>query len=201
MIELAIYENGVPVGTLQAQREGLFWVFSCKIRQTTEQIRRIYVVSGWRTEYLGIPYPCGEEAMLTAHVPAKHLPDELTGAVATTDPRGQWLPWCGETDGVPVFQGYFRTAEDGIELALLPEEAQMLPEWLPLMQPISVMGRERLMIKLDKNGMLPPRNTENGGNTYDTETFVDSIDSDLPVDAAADDGDGLDRGQTDRADL
>lgn len=45
-------------------------------------------------------------------------------------PRGAWLPWCGEADGVPIRNGLLKQLEDGYALALLPEEAQQLPQWL-----------------------------------------------------------------------
>ena len=124
MMELSVWEQGEQIGTVTAQQEGLFYIFICKISKHAEQLRRIYVISKWRVEYLGIPYPRREGAELQACIPVSHFPDGLTAAAAAAMPRGAWLPWCGEADGVPIRNGLLKQLEDGYALALLPEEAQ-----------------------------------------------------------------------------
>ena len=99
MMELSVWEQGEQIGTVTAQQEGLFYIFICKISKHAEQLRRIYVISKWRVEYLGIPYPRREGAELQACIPVSHFPDGLTAAAAAAMPRGAWLPWCGEADG------------------------------------------------------------------------------------------------------
>ena len=105
MMELSVWEQGEQIGTVTAQQDGLFYIFICKISQHAEQLRRIYVISKWRVEYLGIPYPRREGAELQACIPVSHFPDGLTAAAAAAMPRGAWLPWCGEADGVPIRNG------------------------------------------------------------------------------------------------
>ena len=95
MMELSVWEQGEQIGTVTAQQEGLFYIFICKISKHAEQLRRIYVISKWRVEYLGIPYPRREGAELQACIPVSHFPDGLTAAAAAAMPRGAWLPWCG----------------------------------------------------------------------------------------------------------
>lgn len=128
MMELSVWEQGEQIGTVTAQQDGLFYIFICKISKHAEQLRRIYVISKWRVEYLGIPYPRREGAELQACIPVSHFPDGLTAAAAAAMPRGAWLPWCGEADGVPIRSGLLKQLEDGYALALLPEEAQQLPQ-------------------------------------------------------------------------
>ena len=95
-MELSVWEQGEQIGTVTAQQDGLFYIFICKISKHAEQLRRIYVISKWRVEYLGIPYPRREGAELQACIPVSHFPDGLTAAAAAAMPRGAWLPWCGE---------------------------------------------------------------------------------------------------------
>ena len=78
MMELSVWEQGEQIGTVTAQQDGLFYIFICKISQHAEQLRRIYVISKWRVEYLGIPYPRREGAELQACIPVSHFPDGLT---------------------------------------------------------------------------------------------------------------------------
>lgn len=92
MMELSVWEQGEQIGTVTVQQEGLFYIFICKISQHAEQLRRIYVISKWRVEYLGIPYPRREGAELQACIPVSHFPDGLTAAAAAAMPRGAWLP-------------------------------------------------------------------------------------------------------------
>lgn len=120
MMELSVWEQGEQIGTVTAQQDGLFYIFICKISKHAEQLRRIYVISKWRVEYLGIPYPRREGAELQACIPVSHFPDGLTAAAAAAMPRGAWLPWCGEADGVPIRNGLLKQLEDGYALACCP---------------------------------------------------------------------------------
>lgn len=183
MKELTVYEHGKEIGTLTVEQKGLYYYFLCKISQTTEQVRRVSVISKWRVEYLGIPYPDGSEALLETKIPVKHFPDGITGAVATQQPRGMWLPWCGEADGVPVLEGYICRNANGIDLALPPEEAQKFPAWLPQMDKQQVQGSEMAVFHLNAEGELPPIETETGGiidETDDAALFGTSDDIELP---------------------
>ena len=175
MMELSVWEQGEQIGTVTAQQDGLFYIFICKISQHAEQLRRIYVISKWRVEYLGIPYPRREGAELQA----------------AAMPRGAWLPWCGEADGVPIRNGLLKQLEDGYALALLPEEAQQLPQWLPQAAEQALMGRARLVFRLDAAGCMPSiEMTENGGSTDEAQNFSDPSAGSVPSDAAPGDGDG-----------
>lgn len=79
MMELSVWEQGEQIGTVTVQQEGLFYIFICKISQHAEQLRRIYVISKWRVEYLGIPYPRREGAELQACIPVSHFPGRADG--------------------------------------------------------------------------------------------------------------------------
>lgn len=106
-------------------------------------------------------------------------------------PRGAWLPWCGEADGVPIRNGLLKQLEDGYALALLPEEAQQLPQWLPQAAEQELMGRARLVFRLDAAGCMPSiEMTENGGSTDEAQNFSDPSAGGVPYDAAPSDGDG-----------
>ena len=191
MMELSVWEQGEQIGTVTAQQEGLFYIFICKISKHAEQLRRIYVISKWRVEYLGIPYPRREGAELQACIPVSHFPDGLTAAAAAAMPRGAWLPWCGEAGGVPIRNGLLKQLEDGYALALLPEEAQQLPQWLPQAAEQELMGRARLVFRLDAAGCMPSiETTENGGSTDEAQNFSDPSAGGVPSDAAPGDGDG-----------
>lgn len=191
MMELSVWEQGEQIGTVTAQQDGLFYIFICKISQHAEQLRRIYVISKWRVEYLGIPYPRREGAELQACIPVSHFPDGLTAAAAAAMPRGAWLPWCGEAGGVPIRNGLLKQLEDGYALALLPEEAQQLPQWLPQAAEQELMGRARLVFRLDAAGCMPSiEMTENGGSTDEAQNFSDPSAGGVPSDAAPGDGDG-----------
>ena len=209
MTELSVWEQGEQIGTVTAQQEGLFYVFTCKISQHAEQLRRIYVISKWRVEYLGIPYPRREGAELQACIPVSHFPDGLTAAAAAAMPRGAWLPWCGEAGGVPIRSGLLKQLDGGYALALLPEEAQQLPQWLPQAAEQELMGRSYLVFRLDAAGCMPSiEMTENGGSTDEAQNFSDSSAGSVPSDAAPGDGDGrsgdgdpLEGRQADRPDI
>lgn len=196
-MELTVFEGEKQVGTLWIEPDGLFYGISCKITDCREQIRRIFVGYGWKAEYLGIP---DAEGNLTTRIPKKHLPDGITYAVATTMPRGQWLPWRGVADGVPIAEAFIKQSEDGIDLVLPPQEAAKLPAWAEKMQTETVFGRELMKLSLLPDGSLPEITTERGANT-DEEIIGNGTADRMPDDDASRISLGDEERQTDRADL
>lgn len=199
-MERTIYECGEAVGQLTAEHVGLFWQFHCKLFKKSEQIRRIYVLSLWRVEYLGIADANG---VLSGRIAASHFPDGVTGAVASRYRRGEWLPWRGEVGGVSVDEGYLRTGTDGMTLALPPEQALRFPAWFAQMETADVHERQMHLLPLDEAGNALPKETENGGIT--NEIAMETSDRGLPApDDAVDPSADADIGggeQADRPDL
>ncbi len=196
-MELTIYENAAPIGTLTGRREGLYWNFSCKLEKKTERPLRVYVLSMFTAEYLGIP---DAEGQLTARIPARHFPAEPSGAIASPYPRGEWKPWRGELDGVAVDFCLLRQTEDGFTAALPPEEALKLPQWLEHMTQLTLFDQQWASVAMDRDGHLPPTETDNGGTEDETNSGNFTLGG-LPADAAAGDGFGGDGWEADRADL
>lgn len=198
-MERTIYEEGTPIGTLQAQEDGLFWKFDVKIENRPEQIRRVFVISGWSSQYLGIPDAAG---VLTARLARRHLPEGVSGAVATVWPRCPWLPWRGEVDGVFVDACWLRPREGGMDLAMLPQTAIQFPAWAPWLRTEPLFDTQMAVFELDQNGRLPLIEKE-GGTT--NETF-ETMDGDAPEPllsaepAADDDAGGGDPEEADRTD-
>ncbi|MDR0890313.1 MAG: hypothetical protein LBM28_06695 [Oscillospiraceae bacterium] len=147
MEQFAIFQQGNSIGTLSVEREGLFYHFGCDI--SSRQVLRIFVVSGWKSHYLGIPYPQEKGAHLDARIACSHFPDGISGAVASIYPKGQWQPWCGELDGVAIADALI--SEERV-LALSPDEALKLPGWLAYMQEETVYEQPRMLLPLDADG-------------------------------------------------
>ncbi|MBQ6430522.1 MAG: hypothetical protein IJJ99_01405 [Oscillospiraceae bacterium] len=196
-MELTVFEGEQPVGTVWVTQEGLFYDVSCELTQNRERIRRVYVGQEWRSEYLGIPDASGK---LRTRLPKSRLPDGIGFAVAARIPRGRWLPWRGEVDGVPIAEGYIRPSEDGIDLLLPPQEAVKLPAWTEYMRMETVFGREMMQIMLLPDGSLPDRNTDRGEQT-DEETTCDDPTGCESADDAPGDGVGGEGREADCADL
>ncbi len=196
-MELTVFEGEQPVGTLQITPDGLFYDIACELTKSRERIRRVFVGQKWKSEYLGIPDAAGK---LRTRLPKNRLPDGIGFAVAASIPRGQWLPWRGEADGVPIAEGYIRPSQDGIDLLLPPQEAVKLPAWAQYMHTETMFGRELLLLTLLPDGTLPEIKTERGEQT-DEENSCDSVDDSLPADDAPDDGVGGEGREADRADL
>lgn len=188
-MECTVYERGDPIGRMTAEREGLFWRFHCNVPQKGELVRRIYVLSLWRAEYLGIPAADGS---LTGRIAAKHLPSGVTGAVASGIGRGQWLPWRGEVEGVAVEDGCLLREDGGMLLALPPEQAARFPIWLGQMEARTVLDREMLLLPMDVEGRVIWKEKE---GATDEETMQahdrDVIADDPAFEPAADHGLGF----------
>ena len=145
MTELEVFAQGKKIGTAEVEREGLFLEFSANLRPEGDALLRLYAVAGWHSEYLGIPCPSGGELRLSARLPASHFPGEPTAIVANPRPRSEWLPWCGELDGIPVRDCRVRRERDGEAVRLLrlnadgslpfSEEEEEKPEDIPEIEP------------------------------------------------------------------
>lgn len=194
---MEIFEENEAVGTLSVEREGLFWKIFCQIEKNREQLRRIFVLSQYEIQYLGIP---GRDGRLTAHIAVKHLPAGIDGAVAARKPRGEWMPWRGELDGVPVARCWLRKTDGVPEIALPEDEAYKFPAWADVMRTESVYDEPMSVVSLAVLDGLPQTETNDGG-TYDETMDRDDFDDMQPFDDPADDGFGEEGRQADRTDL
>ncbi len=164
-MDCVIYENGSAAGTLYIVSEGLYWHIRCKMKPAS-QLRRLYAVAGLRSVYLGIPDASGE---MRIRIAKKNLP-EVQLALAASTPRGEWLPWRGEVDGVEVELCYCRQEPDGICLALPESELIKFPAWTGKWNCERVYDKEMALLYLDENGHLPQKENEHGG-TEENETM------------------------------
>lgn len=154
MSELEVFAQGERVGVLELTRDGLFYEFSGTVR-AADGIVRLYAVAGWDAEYLGIPEPQADGLFLRVRLPVSHFSAEPTCAVADRRPRGAWLPWRGEPDGVQVNDCSIRRSPDGLTLALPLHEAERFPLWLPHMQQTELDGERVWLLHLNADGTPP----------------------------------------------
>ena len=75
--------------------------------------------------------------------------------VAEPRPRSEWLPWCGELDGIPVRDCRIRREQDAIVLALAEPEAEQFPGWLAHMEETELGGEAVRLLRLNADGSLP----------------------------------------------
>lgn len=186
---MEIYEEGRMIGTFCSETEGLFLKVTCSL-QADEKIHRVYLAHRTGSFYVGIPDRAGR---LTVRIPLKHVPEKFC-CVSSAETKGEWSPWRGELDGVPVEAAFIR---DG-GLALPREEAMNFPAWD--MKTIHLADREMSLVPLDGEGN--PILTElTKGEIKNEAVYLGNFDSDLPSDLPADGGGSGDGGKTDCADL
>lgn len=187
-MDCVIYENGSAAGTFTVTSEGLYWRIRCKLKPMS-RLRRVYAVTGLQSVYLGIPDARGE---LSVRMAKKHLPD-MESALAVTTPKGEWLPWRGEVDGVEVELCYRKQEDDGICLALPETELIQFPAWAGQWNYEKVYDQKMALLRLDQNGHLPQIDRENGGTEKDETMDCGYIDplllAELPADYSYGGGD------------
>lgn len=66
----------VAVGTVETNREGLYYQFACRCIPPDKQVYRICVSDGIIQQNLGICVPVGEHFVLNTRIPAKLLQGE-----------------------------------------------------------------------------------------------------------------------------
>ena len=101
-----ITHEGVPIGTAQMEKLGLYYVFSCRCRLPEEGLYRIHAISGDAREDLGICIPMDGAFGMDKKIPAKRLGDgRLTFELAPKDwkpreivPESEPVPQMEETE-------------------------------------------------------------------------------------------------------
>lgn len=185
-MELSIFHAEETIGSAQIVREGLFWCVSAKILQKKRELFRLYAVYQWKVEYLGVFDAAGA---LNRRIAVSHLPQGITFLLATTCPRGQWLPWRGELDGIAVADAFLLAQGGGLRLALGAGEMLKFPLWLAQMKNETVYDRQMAVLTLGAEGALPLIERESRG-TEDETMDPDAPDCELSAFTPADDGSG-----------
>lgn len=162
-----IYEYGEIIGTLSAQREGLFFRLRCRVDASPKKLRRVYAMSGFAAIYLGIPDALG---LLDTRVACVHFPCGITGAAALNHPRGQWAPWCGELAGVFCGDALLRAEGAGSTLAIPAQAEPQFPAWAGQMEHLTLFAREMALIPIDTDGTILLKETE--GEEYEETNAV-----------------------------
>lgn len=184
MMELSVWEQGEQIGTVTAQKEGLFYIFICKISKHAEQLRRIYVISKWRVEYLGIRIRAVRARSCRPATRCRIFLDGLTAAAR--------LP-CRAARGSrgaarrTAFHPQRPAQAAGGRLCACPaaRRGAALPQWLARRRSRSLWGRARLVFRLDAAGCMPSiEMTENGGSTDEAQNFSNPSAGGVPSDAA-----------------
>ena len=121
--------EGVPVGTAQMQRQGLYCRFCCRCRLPDEGLYRIHAICGRTREDLGICVPMDGGFGMDKRIPAKRLgegemsfelvPKDWVSPAATAGEAGM------EHTAVP--QAAEPEKEETVEMPA-PQQEELLPE-------------------------------------------------------------------------
>ena len=98
--------EGAPVGAARMEKQGLYYVFSCRCRLPEEGLYRIHAISGDAREDLGICIPMDGAFGMDKKIPAKRLGDgRLTFELVPKDwkpreivPESEPVPQMEETE-------------------------------------------------------------------------------------------------------
>lgn len=107
--------EGMPVGTAQAEKQGLYYKFSCRCKMPDDGIYRIHILSNHQREDLGICVPMDDCFGMDKAVPAKRLEgDDLRFELIPKDWKPQELVPMPqeESDAVPETQTQPPEAEE-----------------------------------------------------------------------------------------
>lgn len=114
-----ITHEGVPVGTARMEKQGLYYVFSCRCRLPEEGLYRIHAINGDAREDLGICIPVDGAFGMDKKIPQKRIGEGmLTFELVPKD----WKP-----QPVIVEQELI-TEEITPEEEMQPESETVLPE-------------------------------------------------------------------------
>ena len=96
-----ITHEGAPVGTARMEKQGLYYVFSCRCRLPEEGLYRIHAINGDGREDLGICIPMDGVFGMDKKVPQKRIGEGmLTFELVPKD----WKPQPVVTEPEPILQ-------------------------------------------------------------------------------------------------
>lgn len=101
MLSYQVTDQGQVIGTLTAEREGLYWHLSARCRQAGNRLLRLYALGEAQPVCLGVLMPEGEDLVLNRRLAARSLIFTAQTRISTgrTD---AWEPWAGTVLGEPV---------------------------------------------------------------------------------------------------
>lgn len=184
---MEIYEDGIQIGTLETEENGLYTVFRCAC-EPSEKIRRVYLAYPYGSKYIGLADRNGN---FQTQIPRKQIPKDIC-AVAGTRPKDGYLPWRGELDGVWIDSALISENE----IAMPLNEAMKFPAWE--MDITEIDNTQMALVPLSADGMPLPREREAEENeTLDFDDYDAGDLADLPADERI----GEQGWEADRADL
>ena len=184
---MEIYEDGICVGTLETEENGLYTVFRCTC-EPSEKIRRVYLAYPYGSKYVGI---ADRKGNFQTQISRKQIPKDACAAASTRE-KDRYLPWRGALDGVWIDSALISENEIAMPLS----EAMKFPAWE--MEITEIDNTEMARLPLNADGMPMPRERE----AKENETLdFDDYDAGDPADLPADECIGDQGWEADRTDL
>ena len=135
--------DGAPVGTARTEKQGLYYVFSCRCRLPEEGLYRIHAINGDAREDLGICIPMDGAFGMDKKVPQKRIGEGmLTFELVPKD----WKPQEIIPEPEPVAQEIISEPEH------VPQD--IVPELEPAPQ-AEEMGEETVQDEPDEEMFIP----------------------------------------------
>lgn len=154
-IEIPVYDNDRTAGKLQIRREGLYYVFSCRMEMQSSRILRLYAINGLHVLPVSVLMPTKEGLHLEHKISVQTWPlSNVDTAICGFSPEPGFLPWRGEVEGTAVC-GWIKEDEEGFLLAVdVSRDPFPLIESLPDAEQRSLSGIECMCLRLDPAGKL-----------------------------------------------
>lgn len=125
-MQMDIFEQGEPVGTLQIRQEGLYKVVEATCRPHRTGVLRLYLWQGTQGGACGVLCPAGDSLRLSRKLSAAALPFMPEQAVIGCA-EGEFLPWRGSFEGAFVEDGFLRQTQQGPCIAVVCREGMQYP--------------------------------------------------------------------------
>ncbi|MCQ2419269.1 MAG: hypothetical protein MJ085_05725 [Clostridia bacterium] len=157
-IEISVYENDRTAGELQVRREGLYYVFSCRLALQASRILRLYVIYGFRVVPIGVLMPGADGLTLEHRISVHTWPlEKIATALCGYSPEAGWLPWRGAIGDTSVC-GWIRERENGYLLAVDVSGAPFpLIENISDAEPLTLSGIDCMCLSLTPEGEIVSR--------------------------------------------
>ena len=147
-MEYPIYHRGKEVGTLRVAEDGLYLQLTAWCEPFGEGIQRLYGVEGFSSSPFGVLAPAGKGLQLHRRL-SRHSCPGLPGSWEAGQEAEGFLPWRGVVEDQPVRDAMLRPDPEAALLAL-PADREPIPlaEYMPQMNPLTLNGREYLVLPL-----------------------------------------------------
>ena len=142
--------EGQECGRAEIQKQGLYYVFTCRCRQVSDAVTRAVLLCSGKSVPLGVLIPEQGKLCLKKRLSQSQIGSGAFETITLSGPEGEWQPWEGMvfdravSGAVSKVEGAYRK----VAIPFSPEEPYPYLAFFCCCQPVELHGKLHLMVTI-----------------------------------------------------